>query len=89
MDFIGISINGGRVSASDRFSESNHCEKIIDNIRKLLNIYDNESSSIVDEDLKRNNCKRNEYKLDFENGAIDYRKINNKEIDILLDIKFG
>ena len=35
------------------------------------------------------NFKRDEFKLEFENGAKDYRKINKKELEKTLDKKLG
>ena len=42
----------GRVAALSRYFESNHCEEILNTIRKYLKIYDNEISIIGDEYLK-------------------------------------
>ena len=45
--------------------------------------------NIVDEYLKNINTKRDEFKLEFENGEKDHRKINKKELDKFLDKKLG
>ena len=50
-------------------------------IKKHLKINDNEISNIIDKYLKYINTKRDEFKLEFENGEEDYRKINKKELD--------
>ena len=84
-DFIRKSIEGGRVGAYNRYFESNQCEKILNIIRKHLKMNDNEISNIVDEYLKYINTKRNEFKLEFENGEKDYRKLNKKELDKFLE----
>ena len=84
-DFVRKSIKGGRVGAYNRYFESNQCEKILNIIRKHLKMNDNEISNIVDEYLKYINTKRNEYKLEFENGEKDYRKLNKKELDKVLE----
>ena len=73
----------------NRYFESNQCEEILNTIKKHLKIKDNEVSNIVDEYLKNINTKRDEFKLEFENGEKDYRKINNKELDKFLDKKLG
>ena len=57
--------------------------------KKNLKINNNEISNIIDEYLKYINTKRNEFKLEFENGEIDYRKINKIELDKFLDKKLG
>ena len=44
---------------------------------------------IVDEFLKYNNTKGDEFKLDFEKSEKDYRKINNRELNNFLDKKHG
>ena len=75
-DFIRKSIKGGRVGAFNRYFESNQYEEILNIIKKHLKINDNEISNIVDEYLKYINNKREEFKLKFENGEKDYRKIN-------------
>ena len=46
---------------------------------------DNEISKIVDEYIKFIIIKREEYKLEFENGEEDYQKLNEKELDKILD----
>ena len=88
-DFIRKSIKGGRVGAFNRYFESNQCEEILNTIKKHLKINDNEISNIIDKYLKYINTKRNEFKLEFENGEKDYRKINNKELDKFLERKLG
>ena len=55
--------------------------------KKHLKIIDNEISTIVDEYLKYINTKREKFKLNFENGEKDYRKINKKELDKFLGKK--
>ena len=74
--FIRKSIKGGRVAALNRYFESNQCEEILNTSKKLLKMNDNEISNIVDEYLKYINTKRDEFKLEFENGEKDYRKTN-------------
>ena len=58
-------------------------------IKKHLKINDNEISNIIGEYLKYINTKRDEFKLEFENGEKDYRKINKKELDNFLNKKLG
>ena len=41
-------------------------------------------TNLIDEYLKNINTKRDEFKLEFENGETDYRKINRKEINKFL-----
>ena len=86
-DFIRKSIKGGRVAALNRYFESNQCYEILNIIKKHLKINDNEISNIIDNYLKYINNKRDEYKLEFENGKKDYRKINKKELDKFLEKK--
>ena len=88
-DFIRKSIKGGRVGAFNRYFESNQCEEILNTIKKHLKINDNEISNIVDEYLRYINTKPDEFKLEFENGEKDYRKINKKEFDNFLNNKLG
>ena len=88
-DFIRKSTKGGRVGAYNRYFESSQCEKILNIIKKHLKINDNEITNIVDEYLNYIHIKRNEFKLEFENGEKDYRKNNNKESDKFLDKKLG
>ena len=57
--------------------------------KKYLKLNDNEISIIIDEYLKYIDTKRDEFKLEFENGEKDYRKINKKELDKFLDKKLG
>ena len=77
-DFIRISIKGRKVSALNRYFESNRCEEILNVIEKHLKINDIEISNIIDEYLKYINIKREEFKLEFLIGENDYRKINIK-----------
>ena len=42
---------------------------------------DNQISNIVDEYLKFINIKRDEFKLEFQNGEKDYPKVNGNESD--------
>ena len=84
-DFVRKSIKGGRVAALNRYFESNQNGEILFTIRKLLKINDNEISNIVDVYLKHNNTKRDEYKLEFVKGEKDYRKINTKELNKVLE----
>ena len=88
-DFIRKSIKGGRVCAFVRYFESKQCEQILNTIKNHLKIKDNEISKIIDNYLKYINIKRDEFKLEFENGEKDYRKINKKELDNFLDKKLG
>ena len=70
-DFIRQSIKGGRVVVLNRCFESNQCEEVLTKFKK---INDNEISNIVGENLKYNNIKSDEFKLEFENGEKNYRK---------------
>ena len=88
-DFIRKSIKGGRVGAFNRYFESKQCEEILNTIKTHLKINDNEISNIIDKYLKYINTKRDEFKLEFENGEKDYRKINKKELDNFLNNKLG
>ena len=88
-DFIRKSIKGGRCGAYIRCFESKQCEEILNTIKKHLKIKDNEISIIIDKYLKYINTKREEFKLEFENGEKDYRKINTKELDKFLNKKLG
>ena len=88
-DFIRKSIKGGRVGAFNRYFESNQFDDIMSTIKKHLKINDNEISNIIDKYLKYINTKRDEFKLEFENGEKDYRKINKKELDNFLNKKLG
>ena len=88
-DFIRKSIKGGRVGVFIRYFESKQCEQILNTIKIHLKINDNEISNIIDKYLKYINIKREEFKLEFENGENDYRKINKKELDKFLDKKLG
>ena len=88
-DFIRKSIKGGRVGAFNRYFESQQCEEILNTIKTHLKINDNEISNIIDKYLKYINTKRDEFKLEFENGEKDYRKINKKELDNFLNNKLG
>ena len=85
--FIRNSIKGGRCGAFIRYFESNQSDEIMSTIKKHLKIDDNETSNIIDEYSNYFNTKRNEFKLEFENGEKDYRKINKKELDNFLEIK--
>ena len=58
-------------------------------IKKHIKIDDNEISNIIDEYLNYIYTKRIEFKLEFENGEKDYRKINKKELDKFLERKLG
>ena len=87
--FIRKSIKGGRCGAFNRYFESNQCEEILNTIKKHLKIDCNEISNIIDEYLNYINSKRREYTLEFENGEKDYRKINKKELEKLLERKLG
>ena len=84
-NFIPKSVKGGRIVALNRYYESNHCEEILDTIRKHLKIKKNEISYVVDEYLKYIRTKRDAIKLDFENAEKDYRKINNRDLEKILD----
>ena len=88
-DFIRKSIKGGRVAALNRYFESNQCEEILHIIKKHLKINDNGISIIIDGCLKYIDTKRDEFKLEFENGKKDYRKVNKKELDKFLEKKLG
>ena len=88
-DFIRKSIKGGRVGAFNRYFESNQFDEIMSTIKKHLKINDNEISNTIDKYLRYINTKRDEFKLEFENGEKDYRKINKKELDNFLNNKLG
>ena len=75
-DFLRKSIKVGRVAALNRYFESNQGKEIRNNIKKHLKMKNNEFSNIIDENLKYIKIKRDEFKLEFENGEKDYRKIN-------------
>ena len=88
-DFIRKSIKGGIVGAFNRYFESNQFDEIMSTIKKHLKLNDNEISKIIDKYLKYINIKREEFKLKFENGEKDYRKINKKKFDNFLEKKLG
>ena len=88
-DFIRRSIKGGRVAALFRYFESNQCEEILNTRKKHPEIIDNEISNIIDEYLKYINTKREEFRLKFENGEKNYRKINKKELHKFVEKKLG
>ena len=88
-NFIRKSIEGGRCGAFNRYFESNQFDEIMSTIKKHLKINDNEISNIIDKYLKYNNTKRDGFKLKFENGEKDYRKINKKELGKFLERKLG
>ena len=88
-NFLHKSNKGGRVGGYIRHSESNQCEEILNTIKNYLKIYDNEISNIVDQYLKYIIIKRDEFKLEFEIGEKDHRKINKKELEKFIDIKLG
>ena len=73
-DFVRIPIKGGRVAGLNRYFESNQFEEILITIKKPLKINEYKFSNIVDDYLKCINTKRDEFKLEFENGEKDYRK---------------
>ena len=87
--FIRRSIKGGRVAALNRHFESTQCEEFLNIIEKHLKKHDIEILNIIDESLEYINIKREEFKLEFENGGNDYRKINKKELDNFLEKKLG
>ena len=70
-DFIRKSIKDGRVGAFNRYFESNHCENILNIIKKHLKINNNETSNIIDKYLKYINTKQDEFKTEFENREKD------------------
>ena len=88
-DFFRKSLTGGRVGAFNRYFESNQCEEILITIKKHLKMNNNEISNIIDEYLEYITIKRDEFKLEFENGEKDYRKVNEKELDKILEKKLG
>ena len=88
-DFICKIKKAGKLGAFNRYFESSQREEILNTIKKHLGIKDNEISNIVDDYLKYINDKREEYKLQFENGEKDYRKLNEKELEKFLDRKLG
>ena len=83
-DFIRKSIKGGTVAAFNKNFESNQSEEILNNIKEYLKRNDNEFSNILVEFLKHTNIKREEIKLEFENGGKDQRT-KRKEVDKFLD----
>ena len=87
-DFIRRSNKGGRCAALNRFFESNQCEEFLNTVKKIK-IKDNEISKTVDVLLKYITSIREEFKLEFENGEKDYRKIYNKATDKFLEKKLG
>ena len=76
-DFLRRSIKGGRVAAFNRFVESSQCEEVLNTIGKQLRINVNEISIILDDYIKYFKTKRDEFKLEFENGEKDCRKKRN------------
>ena len=58
-------------------------------IKKIIKRNDNEISIIIDEYLKYIKIKRDEYKVEFENGKEDYRKKYKEELEKFLDKKLG
>ena len=70
-DFIRKSIKGGRCGAYIRYFESGQFDETMTTIKKHLKINDNEISNIIDKYLKYINTKREEFKLEFENGEKD------------------
>ena len=79
-DFIRKSIKGRRCGAFTKYFESKQFDGIMFTIEKQPKLNDNEISNNVDEDLKCNNTERNEFKIAYENGVRDYRKMNNKKL---------
>ena len=77
-DFILKSIKGGRVGASNRYFESKQIHEIMSTIKRHLKVKYNGILNIIDEYLKYINTKRDEFKLEFENGEKNYGKINKK-----------
>ena len=67
----------------------NQCKEILNIIKKNLNITDKEYSKIVDKCLKYIITKRDEFKLEFEIGEKDYRRIVKKEVEGFPDKKLG
>ena len=55
--------------------------------QKTFEISDDEISNTVDEFLNYINTKRDEYKIEIENGEKDYRMINRNELDWFRDKK--
>ena len=77
------------MAALNRYFESNQCEKILSIIKNRLKTNDNEISNTIDEFLKYNNIEREEFKLEFENGENDYRKVIKKQLGIFLEKNQG
>ena len=73
-DFIRKTIKSGEIAAFNRYFESNQCEEILNTIQKHLYKKDNEILKIVDEYLKYFKIKRDEFRLEIENGEKDYRE---------------
>ena len=65
-DFITKSLKGGRCGAFNSYFESKQLHEIMLIIKKHLERSDNESSNIVDEYLKYNKIKRDDFKLDLK-----------------------
>ena len=82
-------IKSGRCGAYKRYFESSQCEEILNTILKHLRKKDKEVSKIIDEYIKYIITKRDEFKLEFENGEKDYQKTNNKDSDKFLEKNLG
>ena len=88
-DYVRKSIKECRVAVLNRYFESKQCEEKLKIIQEVLKLNYNEFSIKVDEYLKYIKNKRDEFKLEFENGEKDYRKMNKKELDRILEKKLG
>ena len=86
---LRISLKGGKITALNRYFESNQCEKLLNTNKELLKINDIEIFNIVDEYLKNVNIKCGEIELEFENREKEYRKTLKKDLDKFLDKKIG
>ena len=80
---------GGRVAAFEKNFESNQYEVILITIKKHLKLNDNEPSIMLDEYSKSIIKKRDEFKIELENGEKDNRKMDEKKIVKFSDRKFG
>ena len=83
------SIKGGKITALNRYFESNQCEQLLITTIELLKLNDIEIFKTVDEYLMNVNIKCGEIKLQFENRGNEYPKTLKKELDKFLDKKIG
>ena len=67
--FIRRSIKGDRCGSFNRYFESKHFDQIFLTVKNHLKTNDNEISNVVDEHLNFIITKRDEIKLEYENGG--------------------